>query len=101
DHHDQTWGSIGYHHLDEALKDGKTTLEASLSDIASRVAVPRGATGPSIVVFNPCSWERTSLARTGKVYLRNRPAQNISVINSAGTTVPFQFERTENDSAGN
>ena len=37
DHHDQTWGSIGYHHLDEALKDGKATLEASLSDIANRV----------------------------------------------------------------
>lgn len=101
DHHDQTWGSIGCHHLDEALKDGNATLEASLSDIANRVAAPRGAAGPSLVVFNPCSWERTSLARTGKVYLKDPPARNISVINSAGASVPFQVERAENDTAGN
>jgi alpha-mannosidase len=100
DHHDQTWGSVGYHHLDEALKAGNATLESSLSDIANRVAAPRGATGPSIVVFNPCSWERTSLARSGKVYLKDLSARNISVINSAGATVPFQVERTENDLAG-
>ncbi len=101
DHHDQTWGSIGYHHLDEALQDGRATLDTSLADIASRVAAPRGTTGPSIVVFNPCSWERTSLARTGKIYLKNRPAKNVSVVDGAGATVPFQIERTENDLAGN
>ena len=101
DHHDQTWGSIGYHHLDEALKDGKATLEASLSDIANRVVASRGAAGPSVVVFNPCSWERTSLARTGKVYLKDRPSKNVSVVNSTGVTVPFQVERSENDLAGN
>ena len=101
DHHDQTWGSIGYHHLDEALQDGKATLEASLSDIASRIASAHNGNGPSVVVFNPCSWERTSLARTGKVYLKDRPSKNVSVVNSAGATVPFQIERTENDLAGN
>jgi len=101
DHHDQTWGSIGYHHLDEALADGKATLDGSLSDIANRVAAPRGATGPTVVVFNPSSWDRTSLARTGKVYLKDHPPKNVSVIDSAGEEVPFQLERSENDLAGN
>ena len=101
DHRDQTWGSIGYHHLDEARSAAENTLRASLSDIANRVTVSRGAAGPSIGVFNSCSWERTSLARTGKVYLKDRPAKNVSVVDSAGVTVPFQVERMENDLAGN
>jgi alpha-mannosidase len=101
DHHDQTWGSVGYHHLDEALKAGNASLESSLSHIANRVAAPHGLAGPTIIVFNPCSWERSSLARTGKVYLKDRPARNISVVNSAGATVPFQIELAEDDPAGN
>jgi alpha-mannosidase len=101
DHHDQTWGSIGYHHLDLALNAGKATLEASLSDIASRVSTPNGTNGPSVVVFNPSSWQRTSLARTGKVYLKDSLAKNVSVVNSAGAVIPFQIERGENDLAGN
>ena len=101
DHHDQTWGSIGYNHLDRARKGGKSALDDSLADIANRVAMPRGAAGPGIVVFNSCSWERTSLARTGKVYLKDHPAKNVSVVNGAGVIVPFQIEATEDDLAGN
>jgi alpha-mannosidase len=101
DHHDQTWGSIGYHHLDRALDDGKATLEASLSNLASRITTPPGMNGSSIVVFNACNWERTSLARTGKIYLKDRTNKNISIINSAEATVPFQVERTEMDQNGN
>jgi alpha-mannosidase len=101
DHHDQTWGSIGYHHLDEAQKAGTVSLEASFSEISRRAAAPKGANGPTVTVLNPCSWERTGLARTEKVYLKDRPAKNVSVVNSAGATVPFQIERTENDLAGN
>lgn len=101
DHHDQTWGSVGYHHLDQARKDGESVLEDSLSSIANRIATLPEPTGPKIVVFNSCSWERTSLARTGKIYLKNPAAKNISVVNSSGTTVPFQIERTEHDLAGN
>ncbi len=100
-HHNNGWGVIGYNHLDEALEDGKATLEASLSDIANRVSTPHAGNGPSIAVFNPCSWERTCLARTGKVYLKEHLGKNVSVVNSAGATVPFQVERTENDLAGN
>ncbi len=100
DHHDQTWGSIGYHHLDEGEKDGKATLEASLMAVADRVSKSHAANGPSVVVFNACSWDRTGLTRTGKCYLRNRLAENVSVVNSAGETVPFQVERSENDTGG-
>ncbi len=100
DHHDQTWGSIGYHHLDEGEKDGKAALEASIKGIADRVAKSHIADGPTVVVFNACSWDRSDLARTGKTYLKNRPGENVSVVNSAGETVPFQVERSENDSSG-
>ncbi len=62
---------------------------------------PKGGNGPIVTVFNPCSWERTSLSRTGKVYLKDHPAKNVSVVSGAGETVPFQVERTENDLAGN
>ena len=101
DHHDQTWGSVGYDHLAKALKDGKASLEVSLAGIARQVAAPHGSNSPVVVVFNPCSWERTSLARTGKIYLKDHPAKNVSVVNSSGKTVPFQVERAENDLAGN
>lgn len=101
DHHDQTWGSVGYNHLDKARAEGQSVLDHSLSAIANRVRTLPGATGPSIVVFNSCSWERTGLARSGKIYLKGHLAKNVSVVNSSGATVPFQIERTENDLAGN
>jgi alpha-mannosidase len=41
------------------------------------------------------------MARTGKVYLKAHAGNNISVVNSAGMTVPFQLQISENDSAGN
>lgn len=42
DHHDQTWGSIGYHHLDEALSAGKASIETSLLEISRRAVQPKG-----------------------------------------------------------
>jgi alpha-mannosidase len=101
DHHGLTWGSIGYRHLDEALKEGRAVLASSLSILADRVSAAKGAPGSTVVVFNPCNWPRTSLARTGKVYVKDGRGKHVSIVNSGGESVPFQLERTENDVDGN
>jgi hypothetical protein len=101
DHHGLTWGSIGYQHLDEALKEGNAVLASSLSSLADRLSAPKAAPGSTVVVFNPCNWSRTSLARTGKIYIKHLRGKQVSIENSASETVPFQLERTENDADGN
>ncbi|MEW5902003.1 MAG: hypothetical protein AB1715_11120, partial [Acidobacteriota bacterium] len=69
DYHNFTWGVIGYNHLEAARKGGEKTLEASLRSVARRIGSPAGnADELTITVFNPCGWERSDVALTGRIH---------------------------------
>jgi len=69
DYHNLTWGSIGYEHLDQSANQGSAVLDASIRHIAGQVNSEEGKQGQvAVTVFNPCAWERTDIAITGRIY---------------------------------
>jgi alpha-mannosidase len=102
DHHNFTWGAIGYNHLDAAEAQGREVLSASLNTIAGHIGSAPAKPGKStVLVFNPSAWERTGVATTGRIYPVPDHAQDIVVRDSAGRAVTSQIIRSERNDAGN
>ncbi len=102
DLHNFTWGALGYQHLDAAEKQGQEVLDASLGHVVSRVGSESGKQGQlAVTVFNPCAWERTDLATTGRIYPIPEKAKDIVVKDGNGRPVPSQIIKSEKDSQGN
>ena len=60
---------IGYNHLDAAEEQGQEILTTSLNTIAGQITPEPARQGElAVTVFNPCAWERTGLATTGRIY---------------------------------
>lgn len=92
DHHNFTWGALGYNHLDAAQQKGKPVLDSSLSAITNRIDFQDQKNGElAAVVFNPWAWERTGLATTGRLDLRQHPAKAVVVRDKSGRAVPCQL----------
>jgi len=101
DYHNFTWGAIGYTHLDAAEKQGQEVLDASLSQIVSHIGSEAGKHGQlAVTVFNPCPWERTDLATTGRIYPIREKAKDIVVRDRSGRVVPSQIIKSDRDKQG-
>ena len=74
DHHNFTWGAIGYDHLDAAQKQGQAVLDRAMGQIAKRInskgnqPAPNSVASHVVTVLNPCGRERTDLALTGRIH---------------------------------
>ena len=102
DYHNFTWGAIGYNHLEAAEKQGQEALEASLGQVVSHIGSEAGKHGQlAVTVFNPCAWERTDLASTGRIYPIHEKAKDIVVKDSSGRVVPSQIVKSDKDKQGN
>ncbi|MFZ1934962.1 MAG: glycoside hydrolase family 38 C-terminal domain-containing protein [Thermoguttaceae bacterium] len=102
DHHNFTWGAIGYNHLDAAQKQGQQVLDASLAHVAKQVGSASQAHGPlAATVFNPHGWTRTGLATTGRIYPLPGDTKDVVVKDSSGNTLPSQIVKSEKDAQGN
>ena len=102
DYHNFTWGAIGYNHLEAAEKQGQEVLGASLGQVVSQIGSEAGKHGQlAITVFNPCAWERTDLATTGRIYPIREKAKDIVVKDRSGRAVPSQIIKSEKDKQGN
>jgi alpha-mannosidase len=102
DYHNFTWGAIGYNHLEAAQRQGQEVLEASLGQVVSHIGSEAGKHGQlAITVFNPCAWERTDLATTGRIYPIREKAKDIVVKDRAGRVVPSQIIKSERNGQGN
>jgi alpha-mannosidase len=102
DYHNFTWGAIGYNHLEAAEKQGKEALEASLAQVVSRIGSEAGKRGQlAVTVFNPCAWERTDLATTGRIYPVREKAKDLVVKDRSGRVVPSQIIKSHKDKQGN
>ena len=100
DRHSQTWGSIGYAHLDAAQAEGRKVLEKTLRSIAARI---KGSAGPDrrrVVVFNAGQWARDGVAVTGRLYPLPAGVRGVEVTDSAGRTVASQVVRSTVDRPG-
>ncbi len=92
DHHNFTWGALGFNHLDAAQTQGKSVLDSSLRALAGRIGSRTGKQGElAAVVFNPYAWERTGVAYTGRIDLRNHPAKAVMVRDASGRVMPSQL----------
>jgi hypothetical protein len=101
DYHNFTWGAIGYSHLDAAEKQGQEVLDAALGHVVSRIGSEAGKHGQlAVTVFNPCAWERTGLATTGRIYPIREKAKDIVVRDRSGRVVPSQIIKSDKDPQG-
>jgi alpha-mannosidase len=102
DYHNFTWGTIGYNHLDAAEKQGQAALDASLNHLASRINSKKNRHGPlALTVFNPCGWQRSDLALSGRIYPIPEKTSGVVVKDRAGRVVPSQIVKAEKDPQGN
>jgi alpha-mannosidase len=102
DYHNFTWGAIGYGHLEAAEKQAQEVLDASLGQVVSHIGSQQDKRGQlALTVFNPCAWERTDLAATGRIYPLRGKAKDIVVRDRAGRVVPSQIIKSDKDEQGN
>jgi hypothetical protein len=102
DHHNFTWGALGYNHLDAAQKQGQAVLDEALEYVAGRVRTPAGrAVDLAAVVFNPHAWPRTGLAATGRIRPVPPRCRDVIVRDWSGRVVPSQTVRDSRDADGN
>ena len=102
DYHNFTWGAIGYMHLDAAQKQGQEALDASLGQVVNHIGSEAGKHGQlAVTVFNPCAWERTGVATTGRIYPIHEKVKDIVVKNRSGRVVPSQIIKSDKDKQGN
>jgi alpha-mannosidase len=101
DHHNFTWGAIGYNHLDAAEEQGQAVLETSLNTIADRIGSEPAKQGDlAVTVFNPSAWERNGMATTGRIYPIRANTQDIVLRDRTGRVVPSQIIKSEKNDAG-
>ena len=102
DYHNLTWGSIGYEHLDQSDNQGSDVLDASIRHIAGQVNSEEGKQGQlAVTVFNPCAWERTDIATTGRIYPIPANVKSIAVKHRSGRVVLSQITESYKTSEGN
>ncbi len=102
DHHNFTWGTMGFQHLDRAEQQGKTVLDAALDSLAGRINSADNKQGQlAVTVFNPQGWDRTELARTGRIYPLPEKTQDLIVKDRSGRGVPSQIIKSTKDDQGN
>ena len=101
DLHDFAWGVIGYNHLDAAQKRGDAVLKSSLHDLAGQIDSQTSKHGDlAVTVFNPYEWERTGVAYTGRIDLRDHRAKTVVVRDTSGRVVPSQLIANDTVPAG-
>ena len=101
DYHNLTWGSIGYEHLDQSVNQGSAVLDASIRHIAGQVNSEEGKQGQvAVTVFNPCAWERTDIATTGRIYPIPANVKSIAVKHRSGRVVLSQVTESYKTSEG-
>jgi alpha-mannosidase len=102
DFHNLTWGSIGYEHLDRSNKQGGDVLDGAMRHIAGRIHSEADKKRQlAVTVFNPCAWERTDIAATGRIYPIPANVRNIVVKHHSGRVALSQIMESHKDSQGN
>jgi len=102
DLHNFTWGALGYNHLSAAEKQGKELLANSVGYVSARIDSESAQRGPlAVTVFNPCAWERSDLATTGRVTPPHANVKDIVVKDHSGRPVPSQIIKSDKDDQGN
>ncbi len=102
DLHNFTWGALGYNHLSAAEKQGKEILGHSLDYLSRQINSGGDRPGELVVnVFNPCAWERSSLAETGRIMPPHSNIRDIIVKDRTGRRVPSQIIKSNRDEQGN
>ncbi len=92
DAHFQTWGSIGFHHLDRAKAGARAVIDYTLKRISRAVDTTTQNGGDlAITVFNPSGFHRHANAQTGKFYVKEKGCNYLLVTDTHGRTVPSQL----------
>ena len=101
DYHNVTWGSIGYGHLDQSNKQGGDVLDASVRHIARRINSEEGKQSQlAVTVFNPCAWERTDIATTGRIHPIPEKVKDIVVKHRSGRVMVSQITESHKNGEG-
>ena len=102
DHHNLTWGAIGYNHMDAAQRDGQPALDAALSHVVRRIDSATPQQGQlAVTVFNPAGWQRDDVTLTGPIHPLPENTASVLVRECSGRVVPSQIIKSDKDAEGN
>ena len=102
DHHNLTWGAIGYTHLERAQEQAQSVLDIAANQIANSIGSQAGGHGQlAIVVLNSHGWERNGVASTGRLSAVPQHTKGILVKDRTGRRVPSQLVEEMRGQDGN
>ena len=77
-------------------------LDASIRHISRHIHSEEGKQGQlAVTVFNPCAWERTDIATTGRIYPIPENVKDIMVKHHSGRVALSQIIQSYKDGEGN
>ncbi len=96
DHHNFTWGAIGYNHLDAAQRQGQAALDAAADALVRRIdSQTKKQADRAVTVMNPHAWKRSDVAIARLSEPLTPPAQSVLIKDRAGRVVPSQILKAD------
>lgn len=96
-----TWGTLGFRHMEVAKKTARRALDASLRSVSAAVDTAMASHGETaIIVFNSCGSARDAVASTGRLQFKDAAGAGVVVRDAQGQTVPSQLLTAERNPSG-
>ncbi len=96
-----TWGALGFRHLEVGKKMANKTLDTALSSISAAVNTAKESQGElAIIVFNPCAVTCDTIATPDRFPLKIGGSNTYVVRDAVGKRVPSQTLALERSESG-
>ena len=96
-----TWGTLGFRHLEVGKRMAHKTLDAALGSVSAAVDTAKASRGEmAVIVFNPCNAAWDAIATTGRFQFKDGAGGGIVVHDAQGQRVPSQLLALERGESG-
>jgi alpha-mannosidase len=97
-----TWGTLGFRHLEVSKKMATKTLDAALASVCSNIDTATASNGAiAAIVFNPCNLTRDGSIATVKCPFKDHAGTGIVVRDAQGNLIPSQVLARNDGQPGN
>ena len=96
-----TWGTLGFRHLEVAQKMASKTLNAALRSVSANVDTAKASQGElAVIVFNPSDVAKDAIATTGRFQFKDRAGTGVVIRDAQGRRVASQLLVAERSASG-